>query len=110
VILSETGHFKEDRSKWIQQITEDCIKAMEGGVDLRGICIYPVLDRPDWDEQHYISCGIWGYDTATGERTVEADYLACVQQCHEKIQQYLKQKQMPVIKRKVTRQKSISTF
>ena len=54
VVLSETGHFGEDRSAWIRQVTEDCIKAMNNGVDLRGICIYPVLDRPDWDYGHNI--------------------------------------------------------
>ena len=93
VVLSETGHFKEDRSKWMQQITDDCIKAMKKGVDLSGICIYPVLDRPDWDERHNIECGIWSYDPVTGERAVEADYLAHVQQCHERVKRYLRKRQ-----------------
>lgn len=110
VILSETGHFKEDRSKWMELITEDCIKAMKGGVDLRGICIYPVLDRPDWDENHYIPCGIWGYDTVTGERFTEEDYLACVKACHEKFQQLLKQKEAPVLKMPLPLEKSFGTF
>jgi hypothetical protein len=64
---------------------------MKDGVDLRGICIYPVLDRPDWDTNHYIPCGIWGYNNAK-DRFVEEDYLACVQECHEKAEQYLKEK------------------
>jgi hypothetical protein len=107
VIVSETGHFKEDRGKWMQQITEDCIKAMEKGVDLRGICIYPVLDRPDWDERHYIDCGIWGYHPLTGVRTVEAGYLACVQECHAAVQQYLAQKERPKLKGAVQPQYSL---
>jgi beta-glucosidase/6-phospho-beta-glucosidase/beta-galactosidase len=90
VVLSETGHFGIDRAKWMRQITDDCIKAMKDGVDLRGICIYPVLDRPDWDTNHYIPCGIWGYNNAK-DRFVEEDYLACVQECHEKVEQYLKE-------------------
>jgi hypothetical protein len=94
VVLSETGHFDEDRAKWMEQITDDCITAMEQGVDLRGICIYPVLDRPDWDiPEKYIACGIWGYDT-NGERFVNQDYLAVVQRAHEKINQYLSDKKI----------------
>ena len=92
VVLSETGHFGEDRAKWMKQITDDCITAMEKGVDLCGICIYPVLDRPDWDIlENYIPCGIWGYNNAK-ERFAEEDYLACVQECHNKITQYLTEK------------------
>lgn len=91
VILSETGHFGEDRSKWMRQITDDCIKAMQLGVDLRGICIYPVLDRPDWDLGHYIPCGIWGYHE-NGDRFVDEDYLACVQNCQAQVQEYFIEK------------------
>jgi beta-glucosidase/6-phospho-beta-glucosidase/beta-galactosidase len=91
VVISETGHFNEDRSKWMIQITEDCIKAMNAGVDLRGICIYPVLDRPDWDLGHYIRCGIWGYNP-DGERVTDEDYLACVQKCGAQLQEYINEK------------------
>lgn len=89
VVLSETGHFKEDRGKWMQQITEDCIAAMQKGVDLRGICIYPVVDRPDWDEGHLIPCGIWTYNEATGERIAEEDYLQIVLNCRDQLDDYL---------------------
>jgi len=89
VALTETGHFGEGRTTWIEQITDDCIIAMEKGVDLRGICIYPVLDRPDWDiPEKYIPCGIWGYDS-NGERFVNEDYLSSVKVSHEKINRYL---------------------
>ena len=89
VVLTETGHFGEDRIKWIEQITDDCITAMEKGVDLLGICIYPVLDRPDWDyPEKYIPCGIWGYDLQR-ERFVDENYLASVKQSHDKIIQYI---------------------
>lgn len=71
VLLSETGHFKEDRPLWIKQITEDCITAMKNGVDLQGICIYPVIDRPDWDTFECIPCGVWGYDEQSKKRVVE---------------------------------------
>lgn len=91
VVLSETGHFKEDRANWMYQVTDDCIEAIEMGVDLQGVCIYPVLDRPDWDHFEYITCGIWGYDEQKN-RTVEAAYLQCVKKCIHKMDNYLRQK------------------
>ncbi len=87
VIISETGHFKEDRSLWMEQITDDCIKAIEEGVDLKGICIYPVLDRPDWDTFDYIECGIWGYNNEK-VRHVNQQYLETVQSCYAAIDQF----------------------
>ncbi len=94
VVLSETGHFKEDRGKWMDQITDDCITAMHKGVDLRGICIYPVLDRPDWDLGCLIPCGIWTYDEATGQRSVDEAYLATVKDCDERLRRHFAHEEM----------------
>lgn len=94
VLLTETGHFGDERSLWMEQITEECIMAMEKGVDLQGICIYPVLDRPDWDDpDKYIPCGIWGYNTKTKERFVEATYLDTVKACIKNIEKFRWSKQ-----------------
>jgi beta-glucosidase/6-phospho-beta-glucosidase/beta-galactosidase len=63
VIISETGHIGSGRVEWLEEITSECLIAKKNGVDLRGICIYPVTDRPDWDNlAHYSNCGIWDLD------------------------------------------------
>jgi len=63
VILSETGHFGENRAQWIEEISRECKIAMAQGVDLSGMCIYPVIDRPDWDNlEYYSNCGLWDLD------------------------------------------------
>lgn len=88
VVLSETGHFGEDKAAWMEQITDDCIKAMEKGVDLKGVCIYPVLDRPDWDYlDQQIPCGMWSYNKIL-ERIEDADYIDTVQQCHSTLEAF----------------------
>lgn len=64
IIITETGHFGLHRSKWLQEIFEECHKAIALGVDLRGVCIYPVIDRPDWDDlSSYSNCGLWDFDS-----------------------------------------------
>jgi beta-glucosidase/6-phospho-beta-glucosidase/beta-galactosidase len=88
VVLSETGHFGEDRSAWMNQVTDDCIQAMEQGVDLRGVCLYPVLDRPDWDFiETVIPCGVWSYNKI-GERIENTDFLQTVQSCHSTLEAF----------------------
>lgn len=86
VVLSETGHFGEDRSAWMELVTEDCIELLQAGIPLEGVCIYPVLDRPDWDyPENLILCGIWSYNQQK-ERTTDVDYLATVQACQQRLE------------------------
>lgn len=63
VFLSETGHFGSGRAQWLEEITQECMEALNNGVELLGMCIYPVTDRPDWDNlTSYSNCGIWDLD------------------------------------------------
>ncbi len=75
IVLSETGHFGVGRDMWIEQITMECINAMKAGVDLRGICIYPIIDRPDWDDLTiYSKSGIWDL-TENKDRLADEEYI-----------------------------------
>lgn len=63
LFLSETGHFGVGRALWMDEVTNECIKALQRGIPLLGACIYPVTDRPDWDDLNvYHDCGIWDLD------------------------------------------------
>lgn len=88
IILSETGHFGRGRDLWISQITLECLKAKSLGVDLRGICIYPVIDRPDWDNLYdYSKCGIWDLDEHKN-RIPDIGYLNACLECIEHVDQF----------------------
>ena len=41
---------------------EECFKALNAGVDLHGVCLYPFVDVPDWWSQKWAKIGI--YDVA----------------------------------------------
>jgi len=63
MFLSETGHFGTGRVEWLTETLLECRKAMDSGVPLLGMCIYPVTDRPDWDNLSvYHDCGIFDLD------------------------------------------------
>lgn len=65
MVITETGHFGTNRKLWLEEITLACKVAAINGVDLRGICIYPVIDRPDWDDlTSYSNCGFWDLDAS----------------------------------------------
>lgn len=81
IILSETGHFGALRPRWMEEVTLECDRAISMGVDLKGICIYPVIDRPDWDNlSDWSNCGLWDLDLA-GNRVPHQPVIDSVQKC-----------------------------
>ncbi len=61
--LSETGHFGDHRARWLYETTEECAKLIRRNSDFLGLCIYPVIDRPDWDNlTSYSNCGLFDMD------------------------------------------------
>jgi beta-glucosidase/6-phospho-beta-glucosidase/beta-galactosidase len=85
MVLAETGFYGDGRIKWLQEVTDECVKAMHAGVDLQGICIYPLIDRPDWDQlDSYCKCGLWDLDEQKNRVPCEA-YLQALQECIRRI-------------------------
>lgn len=60
VVVSETSHFGVGRGRWIQEVAEEVGRARESGVGVEGLCLYPIIDRPDWDDpDHWHNSGLW---------------------------------------------------
>ena len=69
LVISETSHPGIDRPQWINYIGEECIAALRQGVPLRGVCLYPIIDRTDWDfVETWHRAGLW--DAAFNGNTV----------------------------------------
>jgi beta-glucosidase/6-phospho-beta-glucosidase/beta-galactosidase len=88
IVLSETSHPAEDRPFWMNFVTDECIKTIEAGIPLWGICWYPVIDRPDWDHLHpWHKAGIWDVDNSEGklERILHVPTANAVLSAQERI-------------------------
>ncbi|MEG1327155.1 MAG: amine oxidase, partial [Janthinobacterium sp.] len=60
LLLAETSHVGSGRGAWIREVAAEAALAVQHGAALRGICIYPVIDRPDWDDaSHWHRSGLW---------------------------------------------------
>lgn len=86
LLLSETGHFGSDKDEWIRYISVECADARRMGVELSGICIYPVIDRPDWDDlASYSNCGMWKR-MSNGELSKDSTYCDAISQLNRLVQ------------------------
>lgn len=60
LMVAETSHVGVGRGEWLSEIAAEVDLAREQGADIRGLCLYPVLDRVDWqDTSHWHRSGMW---------------------------------------------------
>ncbi len=50
VIIAETSHFGAGRARWIREMGDQIALALAANIPLLGTCIYPIIDRPDWED------------------------------------------------------------
>jgi hypothetical protein len=60
VMIAETSHYGIGRAPWLREIAEECRASLDAGVPLQGVCLYPILDRFDWEDcTHWHNSGLW---------------------------------------------------
>ena len=64
MIIAETGHIGVGRSAWLHEVADEVARARTAGVPVGGICLYPLIDRPDWDDaDHWHHSGLWDVES-----------------------------------------------
>jgi hypothetical protein len=69
IVVSETGAEDAVRGVWLQEVTDEVRSAIEKGVPIRGICLYPILNHPGWEDERHCRNGVWDYPGPRGGRT-----------------------------------------
>jgi beta-glucosidase/6-phospho-beta-glucosidase/beta-galactosidase len=91
IVLAETSHSGEHRPNWLELITKESIKAIKLGVPLKGVCLYPIIDRPDWDHLHnWHHSGLWDADEDNPTaRNIHTPYAEAILESQQLISEYL---------------------
>jgi beta-glucosidase/6-phospho-beta-glucosidase/beta-galactosidase len=58
MIISETSGMGDGRASWLKDVMEESLAAVEAGIDLHGICIFPAVDMQDWHTGEWLHNGI----------------------------------------------------
>lgn len=60
IVIAETSHVGVGRALWLDDIAAQTALAIESGARIEGLCLYPAVDRPDWnDHTHWHRSGLW---------------------------------------------------
>lgn len=81
LVVAETGHVGEGRAAWLHDVAAQARRTVAQGVPLQGLCLYPLVDRPDWDRPEvWHRCGLWHAGPPPAPRVAEPEYLAALLQ------------------------------
>ena len=58
IFVSETGCEDDDRATWFKMILREARAAADAGYPLLGVCLYPILDHPGWDDDRVCHNGL----------------------------------------------------
>jgi len=68
VFVAETGIEDETRPAWLRYMCKEVMTALAAGVPVEGICLYPIVNHPGWDDDRHCQNGLFDYADADGTR------------------------------------------
>jgi beta-glucosidase/6-phospho-beta-glucosidase/beta-galactosidase len=83
LFVAETSCEGARRPDWLRYIYGEVLAARQEQVPVEGICWYPIVDYPGWDNDRHCLCGLWGYADNHGQR-----------ECFEPLAQELRRQQL----------------
>lgn len=72
VFIAETGAENRRRAGWLNYVCQQAQQAMNAGVPLQGICLYPILNHPGWVDDRHCHNALWDYPDEQGNREIYA--------------------------------------
>lgn len=80
IFVGETSHVGSGRAEWLREMTDELCLAIDAGVPVEGVCLYPIIDRFEWDDpSHWHNSGLWDFtlnDRGEFVRVLNNEYAA----------------------------------
>jgi hypothetical protein len=70
MFISETGTEDGARAEWFNSICDEVITAIDLGLPMHGICLYPILNHAGWEDDRHCYNGLFDYADDAGNRNV----------------------------------------
>lgn len=72
ILLAETGAEGSARAAWLHYVADEVRAALAEGLPVEGICLYPVIDYPGWEDSRHCEVGLFCRADGDGRRPVYA--------------------------------------
>lgn len=81
-IIAETSGMDSGRPDWLNDIICESLAAVNHGVDLHGICLFPAVDMRDWHTGKWLHNGIADVEPLPSGALMRKPYLPYTQALH----------------------------
>lgn len=58
MVIGETSGMGKGRPEWLRDVMQESLAAVNQGMDLHGVCLFPAVDMPDWHTGEWLHNGI----------------------------------------------------
>jgi hypothetical protein len=86
VFVAETGTEDKSRPEWFQYVASEVLAAMRAGIPMEGICLYPIVNHPGWNDDRHCHNGLLDYPSRSGDREVYQPLAKEILQVNETMQ------------------------
>jgi len=80
IFIAETGAEGRPRRQWLRYICQEVDAALQTGIPIHGICLYPIVNHPGWVDNRHCPNGLWDYPDDRGNRKISAPLAAELRQ------------------------------
>lgn len=70
IFIAETGVEDNERAAWLDYMCGEARAAIGAGVPVEGLCWYPIVNYPGWNDNRHCPAGLWGYPRRDGSREI----------------------------------------
>jgi beta-glucosidase/6-phospho-beta-glucosidase/beta-galactosidase len=70
LFVAETGAESAARAPWLRYVAGEVRAAVEAGIRVEGVCLYPITDYPGWTNGRHCKVGLLGLLNNQGRRAV----------------------------------------
>lgn len=86
MFIAETGIEDDERPHWFCYVAAETSAAIESGIPVEGICLYPIVNHPGWIDERHCHNGLWDYADEDGRREIHRPLAEEIKRCQEKME------------------------
>jgi beta-glucosidase/6-phospho-beta-glucosidase/beta-galactosidase len=68
MIIAETSGLNKGRPAWLKDVMEETLAAVDKGMNLQGICLFPAVDMQDWHTGKWLNNGLCDINVVYGDK------------------------------------------
>ncbi len=78
-IVAETSGLHGGRPDWLNDVISESLAAVNRGVDLHGVCLFPAVDMTDWHTGEWLKMGISDVEPLANGTLMRTPFLPYIQ-------------------------------